>query len=263
MPADIKSVIAKVKALRELATKNTSTEEMHSAMKIADALMQQHRLSLAEVESAGDVQAEAFVEKSILKCGKRSAWRETIIWALCQHYGGAWYWGSLGRSAYDGKGQVSYILVAKESDCEIIDYMFNYLESEISRLCKQNTKGQGLATAMSWLLGAAEGVAEQFREIREAEKLEREQFAKLEGGNQSAAIVLLANRQLEARAHMEAKHGFATRSKAEKSRAKKMIGNIGRTSDYEARQEGYQAGKSIQINKGIGQGKKGGGLLGE
>lgn len=230
---DLSSVIAKIVKLRALAANNTSENEMKAATAAADRMMQEYRITIAEIEAADAGQAEPFVTLKVSEGGRRTAWRETLLWALTAHYGCCWYFSSY-RSRITGKGVQSYTVVGRKSDVEIVQYMFSWLEKEIERLCRWHAGGKGVGYAASWLVGCAQGVNRQLADLREAQRAE---------AAQSSAMVVLDGRCSASKAEMTRLIGKGKPGKS-----------IGGGSRMDARSDGYGVGKQIQIKQGLNGG---------
>jgi hypothetical protein len=240
MSDNIANVISKVQKLLALAGNNTSEHEVRSARAMADKLIQEHRLSMADLEAKG-ADTEPFSSRIVSEGGKRLSWKEVILHELCVHYGGSFIFTSYrtggcgGRGGGEGgKGTQRYTVFARESDLAIIAYMFDYLCTQTDKLARWHTGGQGIAASNGFRSGCASGIASQFRDMRAALKAEQAQ---------STAMVLLDNRHKEADTYMRASvKGLVT--------GKSISG--GR--DYNARNQGYAEGRKVSINQGLNSG---------
>lgn len=236
--------IAKVQALRALASNNANENEQARATEAADRIMQEYRISQAELEAAGSVASEPFVKVVVSEGGRRTAWRETLLHSICDHYGACFYLSSY-RSGGDygvqgrrgSKGVQAYTVVGRKSDTDIIQYMFTWLEAEIMRLCRFATGGKGVKAAGGYLVGCAAGVASQFYDMRQKARVAAQ-------ASTSAAMVLLDKRGSESRAHMEKEIGT--------KKASVVRGVQGTQSQW----EGYNDGKKIQLKDGLPQGNQ-------
>ncbi len=225
------AVIAKIAKLQALAANNTNVHEMQAAANAADRLMQEYRISQAEIEAIDASAAEPFVSLKVSEGGRRTGWREELLWALVAHYGCCFYFNS-GRRA--GKGVQSYTVVGRKSDTDIVSYMFSWLEREIARLGRWHAGGRGVGYATSWLMGCAQGVRRQFDDMREAAR---------QAAQQSSAMVLLDSRCLGSKAEMERLKPDLKTGRA-----------VGSTSNNYAAHDGYVVGKTMHIKQGLGGG---------
>ena len=252
----LQSVIEKVNKLRALAEGNTNLHEQEAARAAADRLIQEYRISQAELESAQGASEndDPMVRRTIHDGGRRTNWRETILRALSAHYGIAWYMNHSRRNVWDNaRGRykqertMSYVIVGRESDCEIAHYMFSWITAELERLSRWHNGGNGVGAAKSWFDGAAVGVSRQFSDLGAAMR------AKLAG---SAAMVLF-DREKAAEAYMNAQTAFPTYKRgAKKGQQKGAVGIGGARSDMDAFEHGYEVGKNLKIQQGLPAGKE-------
>jgi uncharacterized protein DUF2786 len=266
--ADINSILEKIRKLRALAGNNNCEAEVKAALAAADKLIQAHRISESELEASGNKSSnDPLVRKSVCVVGKRSSWKEKILHGLCGNYGACFY-----MQTDRGDHSVSYMVCARTSDADIIEYMFASLVEDGMRLSKSSNPitAVGKATsateildlikagnyealtrdprdAVSWaksyLEGFGSGVQSQF------DSMHRAQLAAAAG---STAMVLLDNRGKEARAFM---------TKGVRMRSAGSLG--GANSDRNARSAGYSAGLKANVNRGLGGGGGSRGSLGQ
>lgn len=238
---NIQSVLEKVKKLVALASGSVNENECAAARSAADRLMSEYRISQADLEVKGDIQSEPFARKAIHSGGKRIAWAEVVLRELCNHFGGYFFFesrrsgGNYGQGREGSKGNQSYTVVARESDLLVIEYFYTYLCEEVDRLSRFHARGNGLAFALAFRMGVAQGISAQFRELRAAARVVAQANA------QSCALVLLDKRASEAEAE--------TRRIVPGLRTGKGITG-GR--DQYARARGFEEGKKVQIRTGIG-----------
>lgn len=237
--SDIQSIIAKVQKLLALSANNTNENEARAAAAMADRLLQEHRISQAQLEAAGSIQSEPFSRKNLHSGGRRVAWMEVVLAELCTHYGGAMYYNTFrsggcgGRGGGEGgKGTTTYTVLARESDLAVIQYMFDYLTGQVDRLARWHTGGEGIRVSVAWRLGCAMGIASQFRDLRAAMKAAA-------SSEQSCAIVLLDKRQSEAKTELDKQVKLTT--------GKAVYGGT----DSAARSAGYAEGRKVQIKQGL------------
>lgn len=249
----LQSAIKKVQLLLNLTKNNTSENEVKAAASAADRIMQEYRITQAMLEAQGVAQQEPMVTKVVHEGGRRTAWREVLLHAITDHYGACW-WLSSYRSGGDrnqgrsgSKGIQSYTVVGREGDVAIVEYMFAHLSSEVERLCRWHAGGKGVKFAGGWLMGCAQGLREQFSDMRIAARAASQANAQ---ENTCAALVLLDKRGSEAKTYMKEKIG--TRSATAVHGAQ----------DYSARSEGFGVGKSMAINTALPQGATNAKLVG-
>lgn len=243
MNPKLQKVIEKVVALRahaESAQKINSLEEAEAFFRAADALFQEYRLTEAMLEAAGQQAAEKMEHAKVWWGGKRDLSTELLLRAICKHYGGVFYMTHY--TAESGKRTCEYWVVAKESDHLMIDFTLNFVQEEVERLADMlvDSRGkQGPSARMSFRQGASKGVEAQYKELADIARREAQMQDDLDGGNKnSTAMVLLSNRVDEAELFKNTKLGikFTTR------------GGIGGGRDRDMYNEGYNAGKNININ---------------
>jgi hypothetical protein len=124
---------------------------------------------------------------------------------------------------------------ARESDLAVIAYFFDYLCIQTDKLARWHTGGQGIAASNGFRSGCASGIASQFRDLRAAMQVKQEQ---------SFAMVLLDNRHKEADTYMRAS-----------VKNLKTGRSISGGQDRSARIAGYEQGRKVSINQGLGEGK--------
>ena len=135
---NIEAILSKVRKLRDLAARSTSVAEAATAAAQADAILQRHRLSEADVEASGAQPTEAIGEgeEPLWQGGRRSdtvAMRLSAV--LSDHYGCVTY---TRRDIRGGRTEsISFRIVGRPSDVAIVRYMFAWLRAEIERLAQR------------------------------------------------------------------------------------------------------------------------------
>lgn len=228
---ELTKMIERVRALIALSESTTSEQEAAAARTAADKLIQTYRLDAAMLEAAGQQPPEQLVSKVVNQGGRRTGFREVILSALSVQYGCAWYLSS-GRIL--SKGHCEYTVVGRESDVQIVDYMFQYIESSCLHIGKVASEGKGRGFGKAWQSGFADGVAAQFRELN---TLLRAQ------ANTSVALVVLDKRGEESKRYMNSLIG--TKKAAPVSGGK----------SYTGRAAGFQEGQRLNVNSPMGTGK--------
>lgn len=242
MSEKISEVIAKVQKLRQLSKSNNANEAAAAAA-AADAIISKFQLSEADLEVKGERFAEPIeiIKDYLYESGRTMLWTHTLAQTLCKHYGCVYYVADVfdptkvhaknpnaRRASYK-----AFTVVGRQSDFQIVKYMFTWLYEEIVRLMKLNAYGQGMNYAQNYALGVVEGIKQQLK--AEHQKLEQESVK----ANTSQAMVLMNNRALEAdkfmRANMKLKAGSSSSLR----------------NDSTAFSQGVNAGKNIHLNKGL------------
>lgn len=237
----LNEAIDRAKKLLALAKGNQNENELKAATAAADKIIQEFRISVAQLEADGAT-TEPFVRKVVRSQGRRTAWIETLLFGITAHNGCAWYLssGRVGGFEYNdsgtlqgrkgSEGRCEYTVVGRSSDTEIVEYMLTYLVGECERIGKQNSKGKGVRFGVAYLMGLALGVKSQFETMRATARAQ---------ANKSCALVLLDKREEESRTFMNGDVEM------------KSAGAVHGANDSYARQQGYAAGKNINIRAGI------------
>jgi hypothetical protein len=242
--SDISSLIEKVAKLRALANGNPNENEAEAARAAADKIIQAHRISQAEIEAATGVISndDPFVCLPIHEGGRRTLWREQLLWGLATHYGFAWYYKNTRKTVVVQKGAragtykqertLTYMVVARKSDYEIAHFMFHWICDQLESLSRWHNGGKGVAAGKSWFDGAAVGVRTQFDRLNAAM---RSQAA---SSNSSAAMVLLS-RPDAAKKEMEQRIPHMTKGA-------KITGT---QADMRSYYNGYDVGQKLELVK--------------
>ena len=238
----LQSVISKIQKLRALAGNNQNQNEMNAAIAAADKLIQEHRISEAQIEFANGLASEPFASIPIYEAGKRSHYIEVLLSAIAKTYSGAFCVGSArsdGDIFYGGKtkgskGRCVYTMFATESDMKIISYFFDYFYYEVDRLARMNTKGMGVGGAASYRLGVAVGISHTLENARK-QAMEENKNNSVQG----SALVVLSSRKEAAEKEMTGGR--------EMERSAPLTGPT-KISNYF---KGVSDGKTVSIHKGI------------
>jgi len=154
----IEAVLQKVRRLRALAT-SSNVHEAAAAAAAADRLIQEHRLSEAELESAGGP-CEAIGEDATpleTFAGRVTQWKSLLGNVLAKHYGCASY--------LDQHGCTTTVrIIGRPSDIVAVRDMYAWLTLEIERLAAANARGR--AGKNAYRLGAVMGISRGLRQSR-------------------------------------------------------------------------------------------------
>ena len=229
--SDIDKVIERVKKLLALAGNNNSAAEAAVAAAMANKLLDEYRLSTADLESQDEAISEPIEDdvEPIYQSGKVTLWKCLLIRVLCAHYGCS-SWNDCDRS---GRKISRYRLVGRRSDIGIVRYMYAYLLSECTRLSQAEAKGMGRVFISSYCEGFVSGVKEQLK----ASRVEVQKQAT------SSAIVKIDARAEEARAVMYKNHNL-----------KSVKNNSYSQHDPLAFNAGQVRGKNVHLGASIGSG---------
>ena len=137
---DLDKVISKVQKLLALS-KSDNAGEAAAAMNAANKLIDQYRLSSADLETSEE-SIDPMMEDSeaIYETGRIIPWRSSLVGVLARHYGCALF----NQVAYPKGRKVSHFkLVGRKSDIAIVRYFVSYLTAECQRLCEREAYGKG------------------------------------------------------------------------------------------------------------------------
>ena len=181
------AIIEKVQKLLALS-KSSNANEAANAAGLANKLIDQYRLSIADIENDAQGDIECVEEDSdfIYESGKVTPYKKSLVYVLAKHYGCV-YWND--ASYATGRCVTRYRLVGKRSDIGICKYMFAWLTAECKRLADIEAKGRGRVFVGSYCQGFVNGIASQLKTSRtEAQR-----------GATSSAIVKIDAREAESK----------------------------------------------------------------
>lgn len=245
---NLSSIIEKVAKLRALS-QSDNVNEAATAAALAEKLIQEHRLSEAELESASSAPHEAPDEDQdpLFVYSTLPRWKSNLSVRLCRFYGVACYLDpvhkdqelSYGGSVRVATGEQAFKMIGRRSDVEIARYQFAFLILEIERLTQafhratRRYPGYNGRTALnSFRIGAVVGVTEAMAEA-----------AKKTTAVPTSGAMVLASRFDEANEAMAKLH---PRLRKQSSRGSRIDGSA-----YGA---GQAAGRSIRQHAAIGGG---------
>jgi hypothetical protein len=242
-PMVTEKIVDKIKKLLRLA-ESADVNEAANAAGAAQRLMEEHRIDQAMIdigETDGDgmepEEVREFGEEPLEASGRLAQWKCQLAVALsgvnaCRCY--------LGKEYAGRKTKTKLCLVGRPSDVSTVRYLFEYLTSEVSRLCAKEGVGQGRTWANSFRMGAVHTIRRRLHEAnqqaREAAKL------KLKGKgttalvrlDQALAMVDQRSKQVDAWMKENMKLGSARSSRSRR--------------DYDAYAAGKRAGNSINLS---------------
>lgn len=222
--SDITKILAKVRALRELA-KSSNLNEATAAAARADALIQQYQLEEAELSTAPE-QGEPIREHAepVWAQRERPFWRSILCNVLAHHYGCS-SWTDVMPGEYTGR------IVGRASDVAIVRYMFAWSASEIVRLSRGEVDRKDRPT---FCRGAVDGFAHALFEAKEKTQAD---YKRAHGDGAAMVLVsrALASQKERDRLHPDLTSGHGPRV------------NRGR----DAYAAGYASGKTLQPKSGL------------
>jgi Protein of unknown function (DUF2786) len=233
------TIIERVQKLLALS-KSSNINEATAAAAIANRLIDEHRLSMFDLEHSAEEASEPIEEDSeyIYQSGKVTPWKRSLVMVLSNHYGCA-IWND---NTFETGRQVSrYRLVGKRSDVGICRYMYSWLALECQRLADLEVKGCGRVFIASYCMGFVNGVSEQLR----ASRMEVQKTAT------STAIVKLDARLEASKSVMYSLHNnLVKKSSYSHSRVDNTAYRIG-----ESKGKAVHLGASLGGSKLLGSGK--------
>ena len=230
MANNIQFVIEKVRKLLSLA-KSDNPHESAAATNAANRLIDEYRLSMAELEAASPEQAEAIEAdpSPLLENGRVVVWKMRLAMVLSKHYGVFLYNDKRKAKNY-------YQLVGRKSDLEVVRYMFSWLTAEATRQIHARGKGKGHAFSNSYGQGFVAGIAEQLAASR--------QTVAAQATSSTALVAINAREQLARDWTMQHNH---TRFSSKKSYSHSRT-------DGSAFEAGKQSGRSMHLGSAVGSG---------
>lgn len=228
----MQSIIEKVQKLLALS-KSSNISEAANAAAAANRLIDQHRLSMADLEVEGSMEDPLEQDGGyIYETGKVTPWKHLLLQVLVEHYG---------LYQYNEYTHVNYRkfsrfrLVGRKNDIIVCRYMFAWLTAECQRLANLEAKGMGRVYVASYCEGFVNGIYKQLK----ASRVEAEKSAT------SSAIVKIDARSMEA-----------------KDYAYKMVEGLKQVKDTSFRHIDYNAfragkikGENIHLGSSLSDGK--------
>jgi hypothetical protein len=230
--SNIDSIIEKVQKLLALS-KSDNANEAAVAAAMANKLLDQYRLSMADLETKENVEGIEEDPDTIYESGKVTRWKSRLVSILTAHYG-VTYWNDCHWKT--GRQFSRYRLVGRKSDITIVRYMFAWLSAECHRQATYHGTGKGRVFIACYCDGFINGVAEQLR-------LSRVEVKKT--ATDSAMIKLDARQE-------EAKHWLKTFHPNLRTTQNYSLHQV----NHDAKSMGHSAGRSIHLGKAMDVGSK-------
>jgi hypothetical protein len=239
---ELKQIVARIAKLQTLARGTSNVNESRAAAAKAAALIQEYRISQAELETHIDAEGTTpdvvVGQMTLATRGRRAVWAEVLLGAFCKLYNCA-YFISQSRVGEHGEGQkrtTNYIGVGCEEDLKLCQYMYSFVANEAERLAPFYTRGKGVKYGVEWYEGFARGVASQL--IRQ-HKENSDNIAVTESG--SAALTVFDRRNKAVESHM----------KELRLRSARGLNPQGGDGVH----DGFRVGAKLPISPGLNQGK--------
>jgi hypothetical protein len=217
-------VISKVRKLYALAEANTSENEAAVAVAAAEKLLQQYRLSRAEVEAHSDTDLESPNEDSEpieTYASRVPVWQQVLVGTLVSHYGCAVYQCRSSK-------QIAMRVVGCPTDVRLFRLQYSRVKAQIDRLTLFNGQGKGRSFCDSYRKGLVIVIDERLNSMR----------AEVRAAATSTALVKLDERESQAMQALKSLHSNLHVSRSPKVRA------------YE---DGFQAGLRDGHKIGLGE----------
>lgn len=240
------AIIEKIQYLLKLAQGNTNINEAAAAFAAAQQLLMKHNLDQAQVEAVTGLKSAG--EKIVddvkpLYVGRRVIlWKDHLANSLsmlnsCKMYiHNAWK-----LVPGDVQKEISYRVIGRPSDVEMVRYFFNSIVTQIEQLSAEALrlgKGSGKTFTNNFKIAAGQVVVSRLREMNQNV---REEHAKEHG---SAALVLVDQKA-------EAVEQWTKDNLELKPRSI----NYKTAADPDGYRAGREAGEKVSLNKGMSENK--------
>jgi hypothetical protein len=224
------SIIEKVQKLLSLS-KSSNANEAAAAANAANKLIDQYRLSTADLESSTEtVEPVEEDDGYIYQSGRINPWKSRLVSVLVNHYGLA-SWNDADYSS--GRMVTRVRLVGRRSDITIARYMFAWLTAECQRLSDNEAKGKGRVYVNSYCIGFVNGISTQLKSSR----------AEVQKEATSSAIIKIDARSEEAKGLMYRLHNLRSAKTQSHSRL-----------DGAAFAAGKSKGEAMHLGSSLGAG---------
>jgi hypothetical protein len=213
-----------VKKLYALAEANTSENEAAVAVAAAEKLLQQYRLSRAEIDAHSETASESPTEDSEpveLYASRVPVWQQILVGTIASHYGCAIYQSR-------GPQETAIRVVGCPSDVRLFRLQYERVKTQIDRLTLKNGVGKGRSFCDSYRKGLVVVVHERLIAMR----------TEVRQAATSTALV-----KLDERESLAAQRLFATHNNI----------RVTKPTPLRAYEDGYQAGRSDGHQIGLGE----------
>ena len=179
------SIKERITKLLAVAASNNE-HEAASAMGYAQALMDKHNLSVAEL-TVDEIGEEAVIKdgESLFTAGRITSWKELLAGHLAEANACRLIkWTHQGRKL-GGKRGSSINIYGRPSDIAIVRFLLAYAVTQLSRFAP---KGLGHEYSNSWYLGAVRGIKEKLDASKKEIYKEASKYALVKLDNRSKAV---------------------------------------------------------------------------
>ena len=154
-------VVARIRKLRALASRNDNPNEAAAAAAAAERLCQEHRISEAMIESAPAEQGQAMSTEEIDTWARLAPeWKRYLLFELAEMHGCALvYLQTEGERGYEVRAYGTL------GDLELVREMYAWLVSEVDRMAE--AIGGSPSYGRSFRIGASEGIRDALKRAHE------------------------------------------------------------------------------------------------
>lgn len=181
----MEKIIDRIKKLIALANGGSTPEEAATAMEQVQRLMEQHRITQAQVTATDEEHREAAASGEIGDTGSDTLplWINTILNSLAETNRVMVY---TSRKWIEGPNEkfvkrVMLNAIGRESDRQAMSYMMSYIKTQINGMCQREAKAHAVGNSPSWRnsfrVSASEVVAARIRKQFFSIKKENEAVA--------------------------------------------------------------------------------------
>lgn len=227
--------------IRKILSKTTETgctqAEADTAFAMASRLLAEHNLSMDEVAASGNTNEEKYVEAATIDTGRWS-----IEMNLAYHIVKNYFFVE-GFFMQSGDNSKLLMLFGTEPNVATAKFTFKALMASAERLWttykiihrRPGSEGRMFRT------GVMKGFSDKLKEEREAQEMERDIIQGSSGGTALALV------RVEEKTHAELRKAHPELNKKGKS-----VNRAELKGDQSTLQAGYNAGKKLNLNRGLG-----------
>jgi len=227
-------VIEKVRKILERTERNNCTSsEAETAFAMASRMMAEHNLSMDEVKSASG--GDDWVERGVFETGKWSL-ENNLVYGIVKEF-----FFVEGLFTQPNIGKKTLMFFGKDSNVQVAKWTWNALHAAFDRLWTNYKiiNGRPAAERRLYVAGLAKGFTEKLRDEREVIEIERD----IMSGSSGGTALALVNVNKETRIAFRKQYPTTSKSKSHFSAVE---------GDKSTLQAGYEAGKSLNLNRAIG-----------